>query len=154
MLHIGVTAGLDKARRMKRKPIDVLVIEDQQFDAELVLRALHIHAPELTAVVAETGAAAAEFLKTHSPKVILLDLHLPDMDGCELLRRIRQDPPCTKTPVIVLTGSVLDRDRKDAHGLGINAYINKTSDVAMLAEHLSLFKHLLNRTTTEQAEVS
>ena len=139
---------------MERKLIDVLVVEDQQFDVELILRALYIHAPELTTVVTETGAAAMGFLQTHSPKVILLDLHLPDMDGCELLRRIRQEPACTKTPVIVLTGSVLDRDRKDAHGLGINAYISKTSDVAMLAEHLSLFKHLLNRTTTKQAEAS
>jgi CheY-like chemotaxis protein len=139
---------------MKQKPIDVLVVEDQQFDVELILRALYIHAPELTSVVAETGAAAVEFLNTYSPKVILLDLHLPDVDGCDLLRRIRQDPSYTKTPVIVLTGSVLDRDRKDVHGLGINAYINKTSDVTMLASHLRLFKHLLNRTTTEQAEAS
>jgi CheY-like chemotaxis protein len=128
---------------MKPRQVNVLIIEDQQFDVELVLRALYLHVPDLTAAVATTGAAAIEYLQTHSPKVILLDLHLPDVDGCELLRRIREDSRFRSIPVIVLTGVSGDRQRTEARRLGISGYINKTPDVHSLADHLILFKHLL-----------
>jgi len=128
---------------MKLRDADVLIVEDETFDVELVLHALYVHAPDLKAAVATTGAAAIEYLQTHSPKAILLDLHLPDMDGCELLRRIREDFRCSGIPVIVLTGSSADRHRSEAHRLGISAYINKTPDVRALADHLTLFKQLL-----------
>src|SRR3954469_9362913 len=130
---------------MKRREVDVLIVEDQQSDAELVLRALYVHVPDLTAAIAATGSSALQYLETHSPKALLLDLHLPDMDGCELLRRIRLDKRYGKVPVIVLTGSPSDRNREEAHRLGINAFITKTSDVTTLADHLVLFKHLVHR---------
>src|SRR5437762_14362173 len=127
------------------RQVDVLIIEDQQSDAELVLRALYVHVPDLTAAVAPTASAALDYLQTHSPKAVLLDLHLPDMDGCELLRRIRGESRYRSLPVIVLTGSSADRHREEAHGLGINAFINKTPDLDTLADHLILFKHLLHK---------
>ena len=70
------------------------------------------------------------------------------MDGCELLRRIREEARYGKVPVIVLTGFSADRHREEAHRLGISAFINKTSDVPTLADHLVLFKHLVHRTST------
>ena len=133
---------------MKLRQVDVLIVEDQQFDVELILRALYVHTPDLTAAVATTGAAAIEYLQTHSPKAILLDLHLPDTDGCELLRRIREDSRYGGIPIIVLTGSGGDRHRNEANKLGVSGYINKTADVPTLAEHLILFKYLLNKKLT------
>ena len=128
---------------MKRRQVDVLIIEDQQFDAELISRALYMQAPHLTVAVAATGAAALEYLQTHSPKAILLDLHLPDMDGCQVLRQIREDSRSRTIPVLVLSGLATDRQSSDAHRLGISGYINKTPDLQALADHLLLFKHLL-----------
>jgi CheY-like chemotaxis protein len=128
---------------MKTRQVDVLIIEDQQFDVELITRALQIQAPDLTAAVATTGAAALEYLQTHLPRAILLDLHLPDMDGCEVLRQIRKDSRSHTIPVLVLSGLAADRQRNEAHRLGISGYINKTPDLQVLADHLLLFKHLL-----------
>lgn len=139
---------------MKRRQVDVLIIEDQTFDVELVLRALYIHAPNLTAAVATTGKAALEYLETHSPKAILLDLHLPDTDGCDLLKTIRQDLRYTGIPVIVLTGSAIERHRDGAHRLGVSAYVNKTADVQTLSDHLILFKYLLHKPPETQPHFS
>jgi CheY-like chemotaxis protein len=139
---------------MKPRQVDVLIVEDQQADVELLLRALYVHAPDLKVAVAATGIAALEYLEAHSPRTILLDLHLPDMDGCELLRRVREHKRHRAIPVIVLTGSVADRHRNDAHRLGVSAYVNKTSDVYALADHLLLFKHLLIGTSTNSQQPS
>ena len=88
---------------------------------------------------------------THSPKAILLDLHLPDMDGCEVLKQIRQDSRYGNIPVLILTGFASDRRRNEAHCLGISGYINKTSDLQTLADHLILFKHLLQKAAPPSA---
>jgi CheY-like chemotaxis protein len=136
---------------MKRRQVNVLIIEDQQFDVELILRALYLHTPDLTAAVAPTGAAAIEYLDTHSPRVILLDLNLPDIDGCELLKKIREDSRFRTIPVIVLTGSSTDRQRNEAYRFGISGYISKTPDLHTLSDHLVLFKHLLQKSTTASA---
>jgi CheY-like chemotaxis protein len=130
---------------MKPRQVDVLIVEDQQFDVELILRALYVHAPDLTAAVATTATAAIDYLQTHSPKAILLDLHLPDADGCELLRRIKQDSRYDGIPIIVLTGSGGERHRNEANQLGVSGYINKTADIQTLAEHLILSKYLLQK---------
>jgi CheY-like chemotaxis protein len=128
---------------MKPKQVDVLIIEDQQFDAELISRALYSQAADLTTAIAPTGAAAIEYLQTHSPKAILLDLHLSDMDGCEVLRQIRGHSRTRTIPVLVITGADVDRHRSETHRLGISGYIQKTADLGVLADHLVLFKHLL-----------
>jgi len=131
---------------MKSRQVDVLIIEDNSFDAELICRALYVQASHLTTAVVATGAAAIEYLQTHSSKAIMLDLHLPDMDGCDVLRKIREDSRYRTIPVLVITGSDADRQRTEAHRLGISGYIKKTSDLGVLADHLSLFKHLVHRT--------
>ena len=130
---------------MKLREVDVLVIEDQADDAELTLRALHIQEPSLTTVVVTTGTAAIDYLQLHSPKTILLDLQLPDMDGFELLKHIRKDSRSRSIPVIVLTGSSAERHHAEAHRLGISAYINKAADMRTLVDRFTLFKHLLYR---------
>jgi len=73
------------------------------------------------------------------------------MDGCDLLRHIREDFRCEAIPIIVLTGSSADRFRTEAHRLGISAFINKIPDVQALSDHLTLFKHLLQTTHASTA---
>jgi two-component system, response regulator len=130
-------------KMMKLRQVDVLIVEDQQADVELLLRALLMQASHITSAVATTGTEGIEYLQTHSPKAILLDLHLPDMDGCDFLKQIREDRRYRSVPVIVITDFATDRQRREVNGLGISGYIKKTSDLHALSDHLLLFKHLI-----------
>jgi CheY-like chemotaxis protein len=115
--------------------LDILLVEDNPHDAELVIRALRNHdlAPHL--VHLPDGQAALDFLfgsGTHRgrdlrkrPKVVLLDLKLPKVDGIEVLRRIRADERTKQLPVVVLTSSREVRDISTAYQLGANSFIVK-----------------------------
>jgi CheY-like chemotaxis protein len=115
--------------------IELLLVEDNPQDLELALRALrkanlanHIH-------VARDGAEALEFIFCEgphagrpisaAPKVILLDLKLPKVDGLEVLRRIKGDPRTRMIPVVVLTSSKEQSDVVESYHLGVNSYIVK-----------------------------
>ena len=115
--------------------VEILLVEDNLQDLELALRALrkanlanHIH-------VARDGAEALEFIfcegayaerKIESPpKLILLDLKLPKVDGLEVLRRIKGDPRTKTIPVVVLTSSKEQNDVVNSYELGVNSYIVK-----------------------------
>ena len=116
-------------------PVEILLVEDNLQDLELALRALrkanlanHIH-------VARDGAEALEFIfcegayaerKIESPpKLILLDLKLPKVDGLEVIRRIKGDPRTKTIPVVVLTSSKEQNDVVESYELGVNSYIVK-----------------------------
>ena len=127
-------------------PVDVLVVEDRALDPELILDALHDQANSIKIAVVNNGAAAQWFLAncTTPPKVVLLDMELPDMDGIELLRRIRSDERTKSLPVLMLT-ETMDQGRKtEARFLGVNGYIPKTTDARVLADHLTIFRHLID----------
>jgi two-component system, response regulator len=115
--------------------VEILIVEDTPEDLELALRALrkanlanHIH-------VARDGAEAMEFLFAEGahkgrkvedgPKVILLDLKLPKVDGMEVLRRVKSDPRTKAIPVVVLTSSKEQKDVVESYQLGVNSYIVK-----------------------------
>ena len=115
--------------------VEILLVEDNLQDLELALRALrkanlanHIH-------VARDGAEALEFIfcegayaerKIESPpKLILLDLKLPKVDGLEVIRRIKGDPRTKTIPVVVLTSSKEQNDVVESYELGVNSYIVK-----------------------------
>jgi two-component system, response regulator len=115
--------------------IELLLVEDNPNDLELTLRALqkakvsnHIH-------VARDGAEALEFIFcegahtgrrfTHNPKMILLDLKLPKIDGLEVLKRIKGDPRTNMIPVVMLTSSQMQSDVVESYRLGVNSYIVK-----------------------------
>jgi two-component system response regulator len=114
--------------------IAVVLIEDNANDAELTLRALRgVVARERVAHV-DDGAKAVEFLfgadgLAHagavSPRVIILDLKIPRVDGLELLRRIKSDPRTQPVPVVVLTSSKEERDVRESYRLGANSYVVK-----------------------------
>jgi CheY-like chemotaxis protein len=115
--------------------LEILLVEDNPHDAELVIRALRNHDLAHHLVHLPDGQAALDFLfgnGVHSgrdprkrPKVVLLDLKLPKVDGIEVLRRIRSDERTKQMPVVVLTSSREVRDIDTAYQLGANSFIVK-----------------------------
>ena len=97
-----------------------------------------------------TGAYAERSIES-TPKVILLDLKLPKVDGLEVLRRIKEDPRTQATPVVVLTSSREERDVVKSYRLGVNSYIVKPVDFEKFTEavnQIGLYWLLLNQPPT------
>jgi len=114
---------------------DILLVEDNPTDAELALLALKEHNLANKLKWVKDGAEALDFLFAtgaysgrnieNIPRVILLDLRLPKVDGLEVLRRIKADARTKRIPVVMLTSSKEDRDVMDSYEHGVNSYINK-----------------------------
>jgi CheY-like chemotaxis protein len=126
--------------------IDVLLVEDNPDDAEFTLRALRKANVALRVALVEDGVSALEFVfrtGAHAdrtpatlPRVVLLDLKLPKVDGLEVLRRIKADPRTRALPIVVLTSSREQRDIRDAFVHGANSYIVKPIEYAELIAKL------------------
>jgi len=137
--------------------IEILLVEDNPQDVELTLRALKRHNLANKVHVVKDGAEALDFLfatgsyagrdMNHIPKVILLDLKLPKVDGLEVLRRIKSDERTKLIPVVVLTSSREEQDMVDSYKLGVNSYIVKPVDFDKFVDavgELGLYWLLLN----------
>ena len=115
--------------------VDILLVEDNPFDAELALVALKENRLASRVLHVEDGEEALDFLfcrgrfasreRRQPPKVVLLDLKLPKVDGLEVLRQIKADPEMRLIPVVVLTSSREERDVVESYRLGVNSYIVK-----------------------------
>ncbi len=115
--------------------VEIMLIEDNPNDVELTLKALKRHNLANTVHVARDGAEALEFFfpagsggvraKNGVPKVILLDLKLPKVDGIEVLRQLKSDSRTKSIPIVVLTSSNQEKDIKTCYELGANSYIIK-----------------------------
>jgi len=138
--------------------VEILLVEDNPNDVELTLRSLKRHNLSNHIHVASDGAEALEFLFgtgayagrgfEPTPKVILLDLKLPKVDGLEVLKRIKADPRTRVIPVVVLTSSREQRDIVESYQLGVNSYIVKPVDFEQFTEsmrQLGLYWVLLNQ---------
>lgn len=138
--------------------IELLLVEDNPQDLELALRALRKANLSNRIQVARDGAEALEFVFcegphavrriTDGPKVILLDLKLPKVDGLEVLKRIKGDPRTKMIPVVVLTSSKEQSDVVESYQLGVNSYIVKPVNFERFAEavhDLGLYWLLLNQ---------
>lgn len=119
-------------------------MEDNQDDVELTLHALRKENLANNIHVARDGEEALEFLfcnGTHaersferSPKLILLDLKLPKVDGMEVVRKLKTDPWTKTIPVVILTSSKEERDLINSYNLGANSYIQKPVDFDQFRE--------------------
>ena len=117
---------------------EILIVEDNQEDAELTIRALTKQHLANKIVHLEDGAEALDFIYglgnfserdiNQTPKVILLDLKMPKVSGLEVLKKIKSDQRTKTIPVVVLTSSAEDPDIKAAYELGANSYIVKPVD--------------------------
>ena len=136
---------------------EILLVEDSDTDLELTLRALKKANVANQIEVARDGAEALDFLfgrgahaerMTDNPRLVLLDLKLPKVDGLEVLRAIKQNPKTRSIPVVILTSSQEQKDIVESYNLGVNSYIVKPVEfdgfMAAVAE-LGLYWMLLNR---------
>ena len=127
--------------------VDILLVEDNPRDAELTLRALKKRNLANRVFVVEDGEEALDFIfcrgryaqreAGHSPKVILLDLKLPKINGLEVLRAIRADERTRMIPVVMVTSSGEDPDIRAAYGLGANSYVVKPVEFDAFQEAMS-----------------
>jgi CheY-like chemotaxis protein len=138
--------------------VEILLVEDNPLDLELALRALR-HAKLTNNIqVARDGEEALEYIFCEGtflgrqiglpPKVILLDLKLPKIDGLEVLRRLKSDARTSMIPVVVLTSSKEQSDVIESYHLGVNSYIVKPVNFESFAEavqQLGMYWVLLNQ---------
>lgn len=123
--------------------IEILLVEDNPNDVELTLRALNKHNLANKVYVVRDGAEALDYLFSDDPlartsegypRVILLDLKLPKIDGLEVLQRVKSDNKTKHIPVIVLTSSQEEKDIVESYKLGVNSYIVKPVDFEKFVE--------------------
>ena len=123
---------------MSANRTDVLIVDDNAQDAELVVDALRRRLPGMTTLVVRDGAEAIAILEDRpasaAPRVILLDLKMPKVDGFEVLRRVKGDAKTRSIPVVVLTSSALKSDVQLAYSLGANSYVVKPMEFEEFTE--------------------
>lgn len=137
--------------------VEILLVEDSPQDLELALRALRKANLTNHIEIARDGVEAMEFIFCEGPyvgrkiedgpKVILLDLKLPKIDGLEVLQRIKSDPRTQHIPIVVLTSSKEQSDVVESYRLGVNSYIVKPVNFEQFAEsvqQLGMYWLLLN----------
>ncbi len=120
---------------MENSEVEILLIEDSVHDAEMTIRSLRKHNISNKVTHLRDGAEGLEFLfgtgfyagrnVDNRPKVILLDLKMPKVDGLEVLRKVKSDARTKTIPVVVLTSSKEDPDVQACYQLGVNSYIVK-----------------------------
>lgn len=137
--------------------VNILLVEDNPADAELALHALRKHNLANQIEWVKDGEQALDYLfernqwaarPTGLPKVVLLDLRLPKIDGIEVLRAIRAEEKTRELPVVALTSSKEDRDIIETYDLGVNSYIAKPvafEEFAKVVAEIGMYWAVLNR---------
>jgi len=149
---------------MSMENIEILLVEDNPNDEELTLYALRKNNITNHIQVLRDGAEALEYLFctgafadrqiNDPPKVVLLDLKLPKVDGLEVLERIKSDERTRTIPVVVLTSSHEERDIVESYQLGVNSYIVKPVDFEQFIEavrHMGIYWMLHNKTPSHKS---
>ena len=138
--------------------MEILLAEDSDEDAELTLRALKRGNIVNKLVRVKDGAEAIDFLfrngefngrKGGNPRLVLLDLKMPKMDGIDVLKKIRSDERTRTIPVVILTSSAEERDMVESYRLGVNSYLVKpveTEKFVDIVTRAGQYWMLMNRT--------
>lgn len=144
---------------MNLNSVELLLVEDNINDAELAIRELKKHNLANNLYHVKDGEEALEFIfatgryaetrnVNHTPKLILLDIHMPKVNGIEVLEQIKSAEETKATPVVILTSSKEDPDIKKCYNLGANSYIVKPLNFEGFAEaikNLGFYWLLLNQ---------
>ena len=121
--------------------VEILLIEDNPDDAELTIRALKKHNLANNLLHLHDGEEALNYLFSDTmaniPKLVLLDLKMPKIDGIEVLRKVKADDEKKIIPIVVLTSSREERDIIESYKLGVNAYIVKPVDFDKFTKAIS-----------------
>lgn len=138
--------------------VEILLVEDNPTDAELCIRALQKHKLANHLEWVKDGAAALDFLFARgayagrsglaAPKVVLLDLRLPKVDGLEVLQAVKADESTRHIPVVVLTSSKEEPDMAQCYQLGVNSFVSKPvafEEFVRVVSDLGLYWLLINR---------
>lgn len=116
------------------EPVDIVLVEDSQADADMALRVLRKHTMTSRTLWLKDGVEALEFVRDRvarsdgsgvPPKLILLDIKMPRLDGIEVLRQLKTDERTRNIPVVMLTSSAEDKDLRACYELGVNSYLVK-----------------------------
>lgn len=138
--------------------VEILLVEDNKTDAELTLRALKKNNLANSVVWVKDGAEALDFVfrtgdyagrANGFPRLVLLDLKLPKIDGIEVLSRLKSDARTKMIPVVMVTSSAEERDIVESYQLGVNSYLVKPVDFKQFIETVSqagLYWAVLNKT--------
>jgi len=121
---------------MNHKPL-ILYIEDNPDNLKLVIKVLQ--ASGFRVHGAADGQSGMDFAHTHHPDLILVDIHLPDIDGFTITTQLRQEPEMANVPIVALTANVTQADRDQSFAVGCNGFIEKPIDVDRLPEQLQAF---------------
>lgn len=138
--------------------VDILLVEDNPTDAELCIRSLRKHNLANELLWVKDGVEALDFLfargtyahrdATRQPKVILLDLKMPKVDGLEVIKKVRSDGATKLIPIVVLTSSKDAPDISESYRLGANAFVSKPvefDEFARAVAGLGLFWLIINK---------
>lgn len=138
--------------------VEILLAEDNAQDAEMTQRALHKHNLGNRVYWVKDGAEALDFIfcrgayadrdPARPPKLVLLDLKMPKVDGIEVLRQVKADERMRAIPVVVMTSSNEERDVTESYRLGVNSYIVKPIEFGAFLEtvaKIGLYWVLTNR---------
>ena len=138
---------MSETERAARR-VDILLAEDNPDDMKLALHAFRRNYLATAVHVVGDGAEALDFLFCREayagrtfeepPKMLLLDLKMPRVDGLEVLQAVRADPRTRLIPVVMMTSSSEERDRVESYALGVNSYIVKPLDFDQFVEAMRL----------------
>ena len=127
-------------------PVEILLAEDSEADAEMTIRALAGKHLTNRLVRVKDGAEALDFIfrrgayakrTTGLPKLLLLDLKMPKVDGIEVLREVKSNDETRSIPVVMLTSSAEEKDIVASYSLGVNSYIVKPVDFVKFVEEVA-----------------
>ncbi|MGH8372042.1 MAG: response regulator [Gammaproteobacteria bacterium] len=128
------------------KQVEILLVEDSQEDAEITIRGLQQSNLANNLVWLKDGEEALDFLfrrgrfneqADYQPRLILLDLKMPKLDGIQVLEEIKKNPETRSIPVVMLTSSAEESDIVRSYDLGVNSYLVKPVDFQKFSEEIA-----------------